>query len=142
MLSFHLESACNDLDEIISITEHDIKDIKEAQHNVQFDRLSAKEERLNSFENRKAMIDHEISKLMTQNPEKGMSDLLSTDEQEKLDLMKTKLETLRVVNKNYAKMVVTVGAFYNTLLEQIVPTEMQGYKKVASNEASILKVRV
>jgi len=142
MLSFHLESACNDLDEIISITEHDINDIKEAQHDVQFERLSAKEERLTSFENRKAMIDHEISKLMSQNPQKGMSELLSSEQHAKLDLMKTKLEELRVVNKRYAKMVVTVGSFFNSLLEEIVPTEMQGYKKVAANEASILKVRV
>ena len=142
MLSFHLESACNDLDEIISMTIQDIEDIKEAHHDVQFNRLAAKEERINSFENRKAMIDREISKLMNQYPDKGMADLLSSDEHTKLDLMKTKLEALRVENKRYAKMVVSVGSFFNALLEQVVPTEMQGYKRVASNEASILKVRV
>ena len=142
MLSFHLESACNDLDEIISITEQDIEDIKEAHHDVQFDRISAKEERLNSFENRKAMIDHEISKLMSQNPNKGMSELLSDEEQVKLDSMKNKLEELRVINQKYAKMVISVGAFFNSLLESVVPSEMQGYKKVASSESSILKVRV
>ena len=142
MLSFHLESACNDLDEIIAITERDIEDIKEAKHDIQFERLPLKEERLQSFEHRKAMIDHEISKLMSQNPQKDMATLLSSEQQEKLNTMKERLEKLRQINQRYAKMVVSVGAFYNELLEKVVPTEMQGYERVASNEASILKVRV
>ncbi len=142
MLSFHLESACNDLDEIISITEHDIENIKQAQHDEQFNRLSQKEDRLSSFENRKAMIDQEISKLMSQNPQADMAQLLSSEQQSNLDRMKTKLEELRVINQHYAKMVIGVGSFYNSVLEKIVPSEMQGYKKVAASEASILKVRV
>ena len=142
MLSFHLESACNDLDEIIAMTKRDIEDIKEAKHDIQFERLPLKEERLESFEQRKAMIDHEISKLMSHHPQKELSELLDESEHEKLSMMKERLETLRQINQRYAKMVVTVGAFYNDLLEKVLPTQMQGYERVASNEASILKVRV
>ena len=50
MLSHHLESALNDLKDLIKITESDIADIKEAKNDPQFDRLSLKEEKLKSFE--------------------------------------------------------------------------------------------
>ena len=68
--------------------------------------------------------------------------LLSPEEHQALEKLKINLSALRDVNQRYAKMVISVGAFYNSLLERVVPTEMQGYKKVASKDASFLKVRV
>jgi len=65
MLSYHLESALCDLRDLIKITESDVEDIKEAKNDPQFDRLKLKEEKLKSFESKKAMIDHEISALMS-----------------------------------------------------------------------------
>ena len=35
-----------------------------------------------------------------------------------------------------------VSNLYNTFLERLVPTEMQGYNKVASKDSAILEVRV
>ena len=69
MLSHHLQGALADLKDIIEITNSDIADIKEAKNEPQFERLSLKEEKLKSFESKKAMIDHEISTLMNANPE-------------------------------------------------------------------------
>lgn len=142
MLSYQLQSAIKDLDTLISLSQEDIEDIKEAKHNSQFDRLSIKEEKIKSFEHKKAMIDHEISKLMTAEPVKPLSELLDSEQRQQLDNLKTHLSRLREVNQQYAKMVLSVGAFYNTLLERVVPTQMQGYQKVASSEASFLEVRV
>ncbi len=70
MLSYHLRSALNDLKDLIKITELDIADIKEARNESQFDRLSLKEEKIKSFEAKKAMVDHEISSLMTADSDK------------------------------------------------------------------------
>lgn len=142
MLSHHLQSALSDLRDIIKITESDIADIKEAKNDPQFERLSLKEEKLKSFENKKAMIDHEISSLMTANPDKDLPQLLNDEQHAFLDELKTELSTLREVNKKYAKLVLTVSNLYNTFLERLVPTEMQGYNKVASKDPSILEVRV
>jgi len=142
MLSHHLKGAVKDLDDLIQISEQDIVDIKEAKHESQFDRSRLKDEKLNSFENKKAMIDHEISKLMTAAPDKGMSELLSKSEHSQLQAMKNALNALREVNKRYAKMVLGVSTFYNALLERVLPTEMDGYKVKASQEASFLQVRV
>jgi len=142
MLSHHLQGALNDLKDLIQITESDIADIKEAKNDQQFERLSLKEEKLKSFENKKAMIDHAISSLMSAQPEKDLPQLLNEEQHASLDELKIELSNLRDANKKYAKLVLTVSNLYNTFLERLVPTEMQGYNKVASKDASILEVRV
>ena len=142
MLSHYLQGALNDLRDLIIITESDIADIKEANSEEQFERLSLKEEKLKSFESKKAMIDHEISSLMTAQPDKDLPQLLNEEQHQALDELKIELSNLRDVNKRYAKFVLSVSNLYNTFLERLVPTEMQGYNKVASKDASILEVRV
>jgi len=142
MLSHHLESALKDLRELIQITELDIKDIKEAKNDAQFQRLALKEEKLKSFENKKAMIDHEISLLMSSNPNKDLPQLLNEQQHAYLDDLKVELSNLRNSNKRYAKLVLTVSNLYNDFLERLVPTEMQGYQKIATKNPSILEVRV
>jgi len=142
MLSYHLQGALTDLRDLINITESDLEDIRIANNNPQFERLSLKEEKLKSFEAKKAMIDHEISSLMTTNPDTDLPQLLSEEQHNYLDELKVELNNLREVNKKYAKLVLTVSNLYNTFLERLVPTEMQGYKKVASKDPSFLEVRV
>ena len=141
MLSHHLQGALKDLRDLISITESDIADIKEAKNEQQFERLSLKEEKLKAFESKKAMIDHEISKLMTNFPDKDLPELLNQEQHQALDQLKDELSNLRDVNKRYAKLVLTVSNLYNSFLERLVPTEMQGYNKVASKDAALLEVR-
>ena len=141
MLSYQLENAIKDLDKLIHLSMDDIDDIKAANHNPQFDRIALKEEKIKSFEQKKAMIDREISKLKTQHPSLPLSELLDNEQHQQLDALKENLSLLRDVNQQYAKMVLSVGSFYNTLLERLVPTQMQGYQKVARSEASFLEVR-
>lgn len=142
MLSYHLKSALGDLRDLIKITESDVEDIKVANHNPQFDRLKLKEEKLKSFESKKAMIDHEISALMIASPDKDLPELLNEEQHGYLAELKVELSNLRDVNKRYAKLVLAVSNLYNTFLERLVPTEMHGYTKVASRNSNILKVRV
>ncbi len=142
MLSHHLESALSELRDLIKITESDIADIKEAKNDPQFERLSLKEEKIKSFEQKKAMIDQEISSLMSSNPQKDLPELLTTEQHLLLDELKLGLNSLREVNKHYARLVLIVSSLYNSFLERVVPTEMQGYQKVASKNSSILEVRV
>ncbi len=141
MLSYYLTGAVNDLKQLVKMSEQDIEDIKLARSEPQFERRKIKEDTLKSFENKKAMIDHEISKLMTQNPDVSLDKLLNDEENESLSNLKSSLSALRDVNKKYAKMVLAVSSFYNTLLERIVPTEMNGYTKQTSKDASFLEMR-
>ena len=142
MLSYHLQSALSDLRDLIKITESDVEDIKVAKNNPQFERLALKEEKLKSFESKKAMIDHEISSLMSASPDLDLPLLLNKEQHDYLDQLKEELSNLRDVNKKYARLVLTVSNLYNSFLERLVPTEMQGYKKVVSKNPSILEIRV
>ena len=142
MLSYHLQSAVSDLKDLVKITESDVEDIKVANHNPQFDRLKIKEEKLKSFESKKAMIDHEISILVSSNPGVELTQLLDEQQHAYLSELKVELANLHDVNRRYARLVLAVSSLYNTFLEKLVPTEMQGYTKVASKDATILKVRV
>ena len=141
MLSHYLDKALNDLEQLTQLTQTDIDDIKLAKHEVIFDRSKIKEELISSFQNKKAMIDNEISKLMEAHPDLGIENLLSEDDRGKLTSLKERLLELKTLNKRYAKLVLTVSEFYNSLLERMVPTEMNGYEKVASKHRSILEVR-
>jgi len=142
MLTHHLQSAVADLRDLIEITQADIEDIKKAEHDPQFNRLSIKEEKLKAFETKKAMIDHEIASLIQKNPNASLPDLLNEQQHQLLEELKVELAALHDVNKKYAKLVLVVSNLYNKFLEQIVPTEMQGYQKVASKNSAILEVRV
>ena len=142
LLAYHLESALKDLRDIIAMTQDDIDDIKKANADSQFERLSLKEEKIEAFEAKKALIDHEISKLMTSNPQRDLPELLNQEEHKKLDELKTELATLKEINQKYARMVLAVSSLYNDFLEKLVPTEMDGYSKVASKNPSLLEVRV
>ena len=141
LLSHQLQKALEDLQDIISITQADIEDIKQAKADAQFERLPLKEEKIKSFEAKKAMIDHEISKLMTANPNKELPELLNEQQHQQLAQLRALLEELKEVNQKYARMVLTVSSLYNDFLEQLVPTEMNGYEKVASKRPSFLEVR-
>ena len=142
MLSHHLQGALTDLKDIIEITNSDIADIKEAKNEPQFERLSLKEEKIKSFESKKAMIDHEISSLMSANPDTDLPNLLNEEQHKALSELKEELSNLRDINKKYAKLVLAVSNLYNTFLERLVPTEMDGYVKKASKNPSLLEIRV
>lgn len=141
MLSHYLDKALSDLDQLIALTQTDIDDIKLAKHELIFDRSKIKEELISSFQNKKAMIDNEISKLMEAYSDRELEHLLSEEDQAHLASLKDKLFELKGLNKRYAKLVLTVSEFYNSLLERMVPTEMNGYEKVAQKHRSLLEVR-
>jgi len=66
--------------------------------------------------------------------------LLPQEEQDQLTHLKEKLLALKALNKHYAKLVLSVSEFYNSLLERMVPVEMHGYQKVTPKHRSLLEV--
>ncbi len=55
--------------------------------------------------------------------------------------MKKTLLELKEINRRYARLVVSLGTFYSSLLEKIVPTEMDGYETVIQQSASFLEIK-
>ncbi|MFA6759863.1 MAG: hypothetical protein WCR69_02315 [Sulfuricurvum sp.] len=141
MLSYHLEGAVANLRDLISITRADIEDIKEARHEAQFDRLKLKDETLKSFESKKSMIDHEILSLVKANPQSDLLEILDETQHASLEELKLLLGELKDLNREYSKLVLALSSLYNSFLERLIPTEMQGYSRVATKESAILKLK-
>ncbi|WP_024955142.1 hypothetical protein [Sulfurospirillum arcachonense] len=141
MLSHYLKSSVEDIDNLIELTSKDILDIKEARHEVIFDRTKIKNDLIKSFENKKALLDNELIKLVRDNPNKSLEDILDDTQKKMLDAMKNKLSILKTKNKEYARFVVTVSEFYNTLLDRVFPRVREGYKNYNHKPASFLQVR-
>ncbi len=142
MLTHYLLKAVEDLDALIELTMRDIEDIKIARHDSMFGRVRAKEDRIASFEKYKALIDNEIAVLLKDHPESGLSDLLDEETQGWLARLRGTLERLHSVNRYYARFVIAVGEFYNSLYEEIFPTEQDGYTGKSPKVASLIELRV
>ncbi|WP_201353120.1 hypothetical protein [Hydrogenimonas urashimensis] len=141
MLNHYLDKAAEDLQSLIDLTQMDIEDIKAARHDAMFERIKTKEHTLVTFENRKALIDNEISNLVKAHPDSEMEDLLDATIRQKLSVLREKLEELQALNRYYARFVITVGEFYNTLYEEMLPVEKDGYTGKNAKLASFIEVR-
>lgn len=142
MLSKYLSDAIEDIKRLTQLTQQDISDIKKAHHEEVFSRTKIKSELIISFEAKKALLDNELVLLTKANPDKNLSDILDKKDSQNLSKMKDCLIELHVANKKYAKFVVSVSEFYNSTLEAMFPSEVDGYNKNASKPASFLKVSV
>jgi hypothetical protein len=141
MLKKYLEGAVDDLSQLISITENDIYDISQANHIPIFERLEKKDRLVQTFETKKKLIDQEINKLVQKNPLAGVDGVLGDKEKKNLTQLKELLLSLKKINRRYARLVVSVGTFYSSLLEKIIPTEMDGYETVIQQSASFLEIK-
>jgi len=141
MLKKYLENAVEDLNKLIQLTKNDITDIKKAEHISVFERVSIKEKLITTFEAKKKMIDKNITDKASRNNGVSLENILDEIEKNYLEALKTKLLDLKKVNRRYARLVVSVGTFYSSLLEKIVPTEMDGYETVIKQSASFLEIK-
>jgi len=140
MIKQHLVSAIEDLDALIEMTNSDIEDIKEAQHENISIRLNEKERFITSFEQKKARLNNELLKLTQENQGKSIDEILSSDEADILGLFKEKLSSLKAVNKDYAKFVATISEFYNSLINKMFTLEGNGYEKNTLRPATLFMV--
>lgn len=131
-----LKTSIKTIQELIDSTKLDLDDIKHARHQALFDRSKLKEDLLFSFESQKAMIDSEIAKIASEHSDKNLETLLGEEEHQLLDELRENLEILRDYNKKYAVMVLSVGEFYTSLLNSIIPKEEAGYSSYAKPRTS------
>jgi len=141
MLSHYLKTSIEDIENLIELTNKDIIDIKEAKHENVFKRTKIKNDLVKSFENKKSMLDNELIKLVKNSGNKPLEEILDASEKSMLEKMKNRLFALKQKNKEYARFVVTVSEFYNSLLDSVFPRDMEGYQRLNHQPASLLKVR-
>ncbi|MBL0687679.1 MAG: hypothetical protein JJV95_05525 [Sulfurospirillum sp.] len=141
MLSHYLKTSIEDIENLIELTNKDILDIKEAKHESIFNRTKIKSDLVKTFENKKLMLDNELIKLVKNSGNKPLEEVLDDAQHKMLEKMKDKLFALKKKNKKYARFVVTVSEFYNSLLDNVFPRDVEGYKKLDHKPASLLKIR-
>ena len=141
MLNHYLETSIKDLDYIKKLIDDDIGDIKEAKHESLFERSKVKEHAIVTFENKKAFIDNEILKISQQNAGKELQELLSQEQLELLDQLKNSLIELKEKNRYFAKLLLNVSEFYNSLYKKMLPTESDGYGPNIAKKTTLFELK-
>ncbi len=140
MINHYLKSSIENIEKLIALTLDDIKDIKQANNDAIYKRTKIKDEVISIFESQKLLLDNELVKLMNNNKDKELSELLGSDEKESLELLKSKLQELHKLNKRYARLVIAVNEFYTSLFDKIFSPEIENYKKTNPKSLTLLKV--
>ncbi|MBR7117816.1 MAG: hypothetical protein IKC84_00390 [Helicobacteraceae bacterium] len=140
MLIKFLGDAISNLEELIRISNLDMQDIKEANHDAIFQRLESKNNAIYMFDYNKNLVRDAMFKLSKENPNKSIEEILDSETLVLIDKMREGLKTLREINKNYAKSVVAVYEFYNSLLENIIPSQRDGYSNKSHSKVDLLHI--
>lgn len=147
MVKKYLDEAILELQELISITKQDIQNIQKADHSCVDEHTKKKGELVRKFEKTKSQLDSELIKLAQANSGTDLASILSDDIKDKLGELRESLEILQKVNKEYAKSVVVVKEFYDSLLKAMLGAQngasSYGDKNSSLADAEkLLKLRV
>ena len=142
MLKRYLDEAMGVLDELIAQTTEDIEKIKLADHSKVDDSVKRKNELVKKFESVKSLLDKELLRVSRENGGVNLSSILDDEVKSSLALMRSKLEELYSKNKEYAKYVVGVKEFFDSLLKNMFKSESGSYDKEGLTPESLFKANV
>lgn len=142
MLNQFLSQSITHLNSLIDISMLDVQDIKKANHEAIFSRLESKNELIAAFENSKNLAHEQMVKLAKQYPNKNIAELLDSTTSSLIDEMRDSLKKLKEINDSYAKSVIAVQEFYNSLLESLLPSERVGYSNKSHSKVDLLHIEV
>ena len=120
MIDKHLNDAISILRQIIDLTNTDIANIKVAKHNDVGPHSELKTKLLANFANTKKDLDNELLKLAQANPGTNLSSLLSQESKDNLATLRSTLIELKKVNFEYAKNVVVIKEFFDSLVGKML----------------------
>lgn len=132
MLKKHLSSAIETLEKLIETTEQDIANIKEAKHSAVDESVRVKNALIKNFEENKRDLDKELVRLSKVDSSKSLAEMLDDEIKGQLVLMRQKLEELNKKNKEYARHVVLVKEFFDSLAKEIFKPESSEYNASAN----------
>ena len=130
---------------IIALTKEDIENIKQAKHDEVGPHSELKTKLLTAFETNKKALDAELVKLASKHAEKNIADLLDDEIKDKLSELRTVLLELKDINREYAKSVVVVKEFFDSLVGVMLGKPTQNSytdKALGSSKDEIFKARV
>ncbi|MDD7600341.1 MAG: flagellar export chaperone FlgN [Campylobacter sp.] len=133
------------LAKIIALTKEDIENIKQAKHDEVGPHSELKTKLLTAFETNKKALDAELVKLASKHAEKNIAELLDDEIKDKLSELRTVLLELKDINREYAKSVVVVKEFFDSLVGVMLGKPTQNSytdKALGSSKDEIFKARV
>ncbi|MEH1010483.1 flagellar biosynthesis protein FlgN [Campylobacter concisus] len=119
MIKKLLDEAIGELDELINLTMQDIANIKEAKHSSVDESVKKKNALVRAFEDTKRALDKELLRVSKESGTTTLASVLDDEVKSKLVLMRSKLEILHKVNKEYARHVVVVKEFLTHLAKSL-----------------------
>lgn len=144
MLKGYLKEAISTLDELIATTNLDIQNIKEAKHSAVEESVKLKTKLIKKFENTKSMLDKELLRVSKENATAELSSILDDEVKSNLVILRGKLEELHQKNKEYARYVVGVKEFFDSLVADMFKEskDKSGYENAKPTPQTLLKTRV
>lgn len=139
MLKRYLNTAISILDELIDTTLQDIENIKEAKHSAVDESVRKKGVLVKNFEDTKRSLDKELVNLSKTS--ENLQEALDDEVKSNLVLMREKLEILHKVNKEYARHVVLVKEFFDSLTKQMFNLDQNAYTQSVS-QSNFYKAKV
>ena len=127
MIKKLLDEAIGELDELINLTMQDIANIKEAKHSSVDESVKKKNALVRAFEDTKRALDKELLRVSKESGTTTLANVLDDEVKSKLVLMRSKLEILHKVNKEYARHVVVVKEFFDSLSKKVFGTQANEY---------------
>jgi hypothetical protein len=122
MLIQKLQQINEVLDNLITLTQEDLENIKIANHDAVFANMTKKEELAMLFKQIKSEID---SILVARN--KPIEEIFTKEEEALFEEFKVKLNKFNDIHKHFAKIALSVANFYNTLMQKINDTQTIDY---------------
>ena len=123
MIKKLLDEAIGELDELINLTMQDIANIKEAKHSSVDESVKKKNALVRAFEDTKRALDKELLRVSKESGTTTLANVLDDEVKSKLVLMRSKLEILHKVNKEYARHVVVVKEFFDSISKKVFCTQ-------------------
>ncbi len=120
------------LNELIKITDEDIKNIKQAKHEEVFKNTKLKEELAKNFSVLKSEID---SILVARN--RPIESIFSPEEEILFNEFKEKLNIFYKKHKLFSRLALSVANFYNTLVNKIKQEEQISYTEKANFNSNL-----
>ncbi|TWO19572.1 flagellar protein FlgN [Campylobacter hyointestinalis] len=119
MINRYLDESIALLNELIEITQKDIENIKNADHTQLDEHTRQKATIIKKFENTKNLLDKELIKISSEHNGTDLANILSDEIKDKLGVLRESLVLLQNKNKEYAKFVVAVKEFYDSLVKKM-----------------------
>jgi phage terminase small subunit len=132
MLTLKLKEAIEVLENLIEITDEDIKNIKIADHKAVFSNTSKKEELARKFYALKTEIDN----ILVQR-NKPIDQIFTKDEEKLFDIFRDRLNKFHKLHKHFSKLALSVANFYNTLVSKIKQENQIDYNTTASFDSKL-----